>query len=185
MRQEIVRIQQELGKTMVHVTHDQSEALTMASRIALLINGRIEQVGTPEELYDRPNNLSVAKFLGQPRVNVVDADIQEHRLIPFGIEVPAHVERAAEGSRCSLGLRPEAIQLSGDGEYLGDVISSAYLGDHYVIVIDFQGQSLTVSKVPAPPPRVGNKVRFNIRKEEILFFSRVSGDNLNVVTQAG
>jgi multiple sugar transport system ATP-binding protein len=75
MRQEIVKLQRQVGVAMVHVTHDQTEALTMADRVALLHKGRIEQIGTPEELYRAPATLNVAQFVGQPKINAIVSQV--------------------------------------------------------------------------------------------------------------
>ena len=100
MRTELRRLHREVGATMVHVTHDQVEALTLADRVAVLEAGRVRQVGTPEEVYDRPVDRFVAGFLGTPRMNFLVADAARC-LVP----VPDGTE---------LGVRPEHLRLDGD-----------------------------------------------------------------------
>ena len=100
MRAEIARLHKELGATMIYVTHDQVEAMTLADRIVVLRDGKIEQVGTPTELYARPANEFVASFIGSPRMNFTDAP-----------DVPG---RGIAGA-ARLGVRPEAISLSSSG----------------------------------------------------------------------
>lgn len=176
MRQEIVRIQKELGRTMVHVTHDQSEALTMADRIALMNNGHIEQIGTPEELYKRPVSRFVAEFVGQPTINLLKGRIEDGRLIPFGFELPASLVKAGF-TQLLVGLRPEAIELCGDGPFLGRVVSCEYMGDHYTAIISFKEHSLTVSNVNSPL-NPGQAVRFTFDPKALLFFDATTGSRL-------
>jgi len=179
MRREIVAIQKRLGKTMVHVTHDQAEALTMADRIALLHEGRIVQLATPEDLYRRPANVFAATFVGVPKINLIDGSIRDSRLVPFGIIPPRELSSTAGGiADLKIGLRPEAIQLSGNGDYSAEVVSSEYLGDHYVATLDFQGCRLTVSKLTGEIPTIGQTVRFGIDKEALLYFDAGTGRNL-------
>ncbi len=178
MRREIVSIQRHLGKTMVHVTHDQSEALTMADRIALLHGGKIEQVGTPEELYDRPASLFVAGFIGLPRMNVLEGYVRDGVLIPFGLPVDGRL--LSNGDKLRLGLRPEAIELCGDGQYSGTIAGVEYLGDHYIVTLEFQGQKLSVSRIPGPAAEVGREVRFTFDKKSVLLFDETTGRRLEI-----
>jgi multiple sugar transport system ATP-binding protein len=119
MRGEIKRLHQELGKTMIYVTHDQIEAMTMADRIVLLRDGRIEQQGAPLELYERPATRYVAGFLGSPPMNFVDAELvgdaagvavrlNDGTALPLGAERTARLAPLA-GQAVALGLRPEHI----------------------------------------------------------------------------
>jgi multiple sugar transport system ATP-binding protein len=179
MRREIVRIQRELRTSMVHVTHDQTEALTMADRIAILNDGRIEQIGTPEELYTQPASLFVATFIGTPRINILDAGVEDNRLIPFGALVLEHVVGAlSDDRRLKVGLRPEAISVSDDGNYRGVVTAAEYLGDHFVITLDYQSLPLTASLPGDMAPSVGQQVHFSIDKSALLYFDPASGRNL-------
>jgi multiple sugar transport system ATP-binding protein len=118
MRVELGRLHAELGATMVYVTHDQTEAMTMASRIVVLNEGRIEQVGPPLDLYNRPVNRFVAGFLGSPRMNFVAAEVAAAAGAAVTLRVPgldgtlavAGVEaRLSPGETVTLGLRPEAF----------------------------------------------------------------------------
>ena len=120
MRVELGRLHEELGATMVYVTHDQVEAMTMADRIVVLSAGRVEQVGAPLELYRRPANRFVAGFLGSPRMNVVDAVVADradgrvtvhHRALgrlPFALDV-ADGAPLDPGAEVALGVRPESF----------------------------------------------------------------------------
>lgn len=181
MRQEIVRLQKELNKTTVHVTHDQAEALTMADRVALLHEGKIVQLGTPEELYQNPATLFVAGFIGLPRINIFDASLNEEVLVPFGTPAPDFVlacrdEISSHGLK--IALRPEAVELCHDGDYRGIVSTLEYLGDQYVVMLDFQGCQLTISNIGSSPPEIGQTVRFAIDKQALLYFDATTGCNL-------
>jgi multiple sugar transport system ATP-binding protein len=115
MRYEFAKLHQELKTTMIYVTHDQIEAMTLAQRIVVLSAGRIEQVGTPMELYRDPDNIFVAGFIGSPRMNFLDAEIESIALrhavvrLPSGDTITAAVDAhpARRGQRVTLGIRPE------------------------------------------------------------------------------
>jgi len=124
MRYEFAKLHEELKTTMVYVTHDQVEAMTLADRIVVLQAGRLEQVGTPLELYEQPDNLFVAGFIGSPRMNFIDAELVEGSAqgallrLASGDRVQARVNaaRARAGDAVKLGIRPEHIDLAaGDG----------------------------------------------------------------------
>jgi multiple sugar transport system ATP-binding protein len=119
MRTEISRLQKRLATTTVYVTHDQVEAMTMADKIVLLNGGRVEQIGTPLELYDRPANRFVAGFIGSPRMNFLAGDTAE----PFG----AH----------TIGVRPEHLRVVSNGDgWAGEVIIAEHLGSDTFLSID-------------------------------------------------
>src|SRR5687768_2211516 len=112
MRSEIKALHQRLKTTTVYVTHDQVEAMTMADRIAVMNDGRIEQLGEPLELYDRPVNLFVAQFIGSPAMNVLEGIYQDNAVEALGARWPASGARAREGQRVKYGIRPEHIDLA-------------------------------------------------------------------------
>ncbi len=129
MRIELSRLHEELAATMVYVTHDQVEAMTMADKIVVMQAGRVEQVGTPLELYHHPANLFVAGFIGSPRMNLLPATVVEAG--PAGVEVAlpggarfavaAEAGRAQRGEAVTIGMRPEALRVAPDGALHGDV----------------------------------------------------------------
>jgi len=133
MRYEIAKLHQTLNSTMIYVTHDQVEAMTLADRIVVLEFGKIAQVGSPRDLYERPANLFVAQFIGSPRMNV------------FPVGVAAGVPMPSEA--VSLGVRPEHIELveAGAGDIQGTVDVLEYLGaDTYVIMSCGEAGQITV-----------------------------------------
>ncbi len=118
MRTEVSRIQERLGTTMVYVTHDQTEAMTLGDRVAVMRGGVLQQVDTPKELYDNPKNLFVAGFIGSPAMNFVPARIEGSRVsLPFGeVELPDELRRRIEsaghggGREVIAGVRPEHFE---------------------------------------------------------------------------
>ncbi|MEY4758046.1 MAG: hypothetical protein RJA34_2944 [Pseudomonadota bacterium] len=186
MRVELTKLHRELGSTMIYVTHDQVEAMTMGDRIAVFNAGRIEQVGTPLELYQQPANTFVAQFLGSPRMNLlaggvqtVGAGLQVHG--PAGSFVlPSAEMSAAVASRLSevtqLGVRPESLIVS-SGEGPGwtaqlDVIE--HLGDTLLVYASVAGVdqpvSLKLSAEEGQPWKVGMTVRLQPKASALHLF---------------
>ena len=138
MRQEITELHKRLQTTMIYVTHDQVEAMTMADKIVVLNGGVIEQVGSPLDLYDAPQNLFVAKFIGSPMMNII------------------HGPEAEKADAHSVGIRPEHVGISDEtGDWKGRVGSSEHLGSDTFIRVDVEGIGDLVT-VRAP-----GKVRLN------------------------
>ncbi|MDP3085527.1 MAG: sn-glycerol-3-phosphate ABC transporter ATP-binding protein UgpC [Rubrivivax sp.] len=115
MRAEIKALHQRLKTTTVYVTHDQIEAMTMADRIVVMHDGLIEQIGTPLELYDRPQNLFVAQFIGSPAMNVFEGTVRAGAVEALGARWPLAVAGAADGAQVHYGIRPGDLQLAGAG----------------------------------------------------------------------
>ena len=124
-RTQIASLQRRLGVTTVYVTHDQTEALTMGDRIAVLKDGLLQQVGTPRDLYEKPKNVFVAGFIGSPAMNLFTVDLAEGG-VRFGdlvVPVEADVIGKAHGSEVTIGIRPEDIQVApADGRGLSVVV---------------------------------------------------------------
>jgi len=119
-RTQIASLQRRLGVTTVYVTHDQTEALTMGDRIAVLKDGVLQQVGTPRDLYEAPSNAFVAGFIGSPAMNLFDADIVD-KGVQFGtatVPVARETLAAATGNRVTVGIRPEDLTVSSTGKGL-------------------------------------------------------------------
>src|SRR5437588_3096418 len=110
MRAEISRLQRDLGVTTVYVTHDQVEAMTMGDRVAVMRDGRIQQLDTPHKLYTQPANLFVAAFIGSPAMNLVEATVQDHRVDFGGFRIPLSRPPEASSKKVIVGVRPEALQ---------------------------------------------------------------------------
>src|SRR5437763_2538763 len=142
MRAEIKALHQRLKTTTVYVTHDQVEAMTMADRIAVMNDGRIEQLGRPLELYDRPANLFVAQFIGSPAMNVFDGVVRAGAVEALGARWPAN-GRAADGQRVRYGIRPEHLEPAAAG-IPAEVIVVEPMGAETEIVAKVGDASLTV-----------------------------------------
>src|SRR5258705_10603280 len=152
MRAEIKALHQRLKTTTVYVTHDQVEAMTMADRIAVMNEGRIEQIGAPLELYDRPANLFVAQFIGCPSLNVVDGVYRNDFIEALGARWPVSGARAAEGQRVKYGIRPEHIDLAGPG-IAAEVAVVEPMGAETELLVKVADQ--TLSLLTHGPSRIG------------------------------
>ena len=173
-RVELARLHRELKSTMIYVTHDQVEAMTLGTRIVVLNGGRIEQVGTPFDLYERPANRFVAGFLGSPRMNFFEATLmgQGERAASVQlaggarVQVAADVARARAGVPVTLGVRPEHLQISRSGGHgnggIGAVVALVeYLGDVTLVYCQVDGAAEMVavkSDADTAPPRPGSRV---------------------------
>ena len=143
MRNEIARLHARLGSTMIYVTHDQVEAMTLADKIVVLNGGRVEQVGSPRELYERPASRFVAGFLGSPRMNFLPAHLQtpgETSLIDCPVlgktSLPFDSSNLAAGTQLTLGIRPEQVSLKA-AQGVGVVVTVIeYLGSETYVHLD-------------------------------------------------
>jgi len=179
MQLEIRRLHRELGVTMVYVTHDQAEALTMSDRIAVFRQGRIQQIGTPEEIYERPANAFVARFIGENnRVVGTVLRIDGDRC---AVQVPGGAVLAgtcggplAPGEEVLVSVRPEQIALGegpADCALDGTLAEAIYLGDHLRLRIEVGGMGdVVVKSHAAHAPAVGARVRFGWRAADCRVF---------------
>ena len=179
MRSEIVKLHQALGATTIYVTHDQTEAMTMASRIVVMKLGRIQQVGTPIEIYNHPANLFVAGFIGSPAMNFLKVKYDSVRHVATTTDnkeiiIPESLVKGKDiPSEVILGIRPENIipcLEDGDNSYLINVNVAELLGNEYYVHTNFGGTDL-IAKFPAEKIIRANdvlKVKFN--GEKIHFF---------------
>ena len=156
VRHELADLHARLGTTFIYVTHDQLEAMTMSSRIALMDRGRILQLGTPEQLYDRPASLAVATFIGSPSLAVLEAVADGAGGIRLGSLRLPFGHRFASGTRLSLGIRPEAFALplgpEADGPALSARLARAEnLGAewHLHVRLDLPGEPAAIVRLPA------------------------------------
>ena len=194
MRVELSRLHSELAATMIYVTHDQTEAMTMASRIVVLNRGVIEQIGSPLELYNRPGNLFVAGFLGSPRMNFFPARISETsgadmRVVLEGASLPLSLRSnggmtPAEGDHVVLGIRPESFRESaGEGiSVKGTVKVVESLGRETLLYVDAaplvtsdseSQQGYVAVHLPRQTPvAYGTPVTFTVDPREIFVFDK-------------
>ena len=146
MRAELARLHRRLGTTVIYVTHDQTEAMTLGTRIALMNAGRLEQIGTPEELYDRPATVFAAAFVGNPAMNLIDGRIEGSRFVGRGVTAPV----AGPDGPVTLGIRPEALTIDPDGSWAGTVDLVEQLGAEAWLHVRC-GEALLVVRVPGRP----------------------------------
>jgi sn-glycerol 3-phosphate transport system ATP-binding protein len=142
MRAEIRNLQRQLGITMVYVTHDQVEAMSMADRVVLLNRGRIEQNATPVDLYERPANTFVARFIGTPPMNLLPLEPGDGGAVIAGIEGPAVA--AADCAGLTLGVRPEHVALAVDRGVAATVAAVEYLGADSLVTCRLGSATLAV-----------------------------------------
>ncbi|MEI3853614.1 MULTISPECIES: ABC transporter ATP-binding protein [unclassified Ensifer] len=177
MRIEIARLHRELGNTMIYVTHDQTEAMTLADRIVVLRDGRIEQIGTPHQVYEDPNNLFVAGFIGSPRMNIVDATYVDGNCIKVAdtvISLQQSLLGVSAGETIKLGIRPEHLRL-GDrnaGSLRATVDFAEYLGStRYLYCYLPSGESITVEQRDGRDFSPGEAVWLNCDIECLRLFA--------------
>ncbi|MBF4805924.1 MAG: ABC transporter ATP-binding protein, partial [Pseudoleptotrichia goodfellowii] len=127
MRYEIKEITKKLKITVIYVTHDQIEAMTMSDRIVLINKGEIQQIGTPQEIYSRPNNIFVANFVG--KVDFIKGKVQDGNILLNGSDDQTLPNKSDLNGNVIVAIRPENVILSDDGEIKGKVFSKFYLGD--------------------------------------------------------
>jgi len=186
MRLELVRLHRELDATMIYVTHDQLEAMTMADRIVVLNHGRIEQMGSPMELYQHPATLFVAGFIGAPKMNILEAQVKDVSgqlltlLLANGesVTVPAPRQKPAVGQKVKLGVRPEHVALQADGELRGEVEVLEHLGSRaYLHTRLPDGTRFVVQTDGDTVAHSGDRVSFQLRTEVCHLFD-AAGRNM-------
>lgn len=142
LRVELVVLRRELGIPMIYVTHDQAEALSMGDRVAVLVDGQIQQVGAPSDVYDNPVSPQVARLLGEPAINLIPVEFADSQWIVEGTSVAAGHAAAAPGHPQQwLGVRPESVAPTG-GDTAGTVVLVEDTGPHRVLVVEWAGQTL-------------------------------------------
>ncbi len=173
LRLEIGRLVRRLGVTALYVTHDHAEAMTLGDRLAVMRAGRIVQVGTPREVYERPATSFVASFLGSPRINLVPAVPEEEALVagPFRLPRPA----GALPPRVVVGVRPERVRVvadgaSKDGSAAGEVVAVEPLGAETHVVVRLGELEVRAQVRGFEGPRRGERVRVAIDAGTMLLF---------------
>ena len=154
LRIELKNIQTNLNATILYVTHDQAEATTLADKIGVLKEGKIVQIGTPEEIYENPNSIYVSQRLGSPKINVLPGS-----LFNISDNVP------------TFGIRPENILL-GAGKYSGKIISIENLGSETVVALNFEGHEVLSSVQGSYKSSINETINFDINKNKVLKFDK-------------
>ena len=178
MRSEITQIHRETGATTIYVTHDQTEAMTMADRIVCMKDGYVQQVGTPRELYFDPVNVFVAGFIGEPPMNFVRATVKGGKVKIGGKDLDLTPKLGKklgsyEGKELVFGFRPESIKLGEQKEaYVmdADVELTEMLGDNTNVYIKMQEQNAILKVDPHDTPEVDSRIVFSIPYESVYLF---------------
>ena len=185
MRAELIELHARLGRTMVYVTHDQLEAMTMSDRIAIMLDGKLQQFDPPQEVYRAPANRFVAGFIGTPSMNLVDGTLaQENGGWVFeapGLKLPVGAlgPHASPGAAC-LGLRPEHVTI-GRGPVRGTVQLVEQTGHENIVVVKIAGDVRLTGRTPAGQlPRMGEDIALEIAsKDAHVFAAGPTGARLN------
>ena len=183
MRTELKRLHQMLQTTVVYVTHDQIEAMTLASRIAVMRDGRIEQLGTPEEIYNEPATLYVAGFVGAPSMNMLQATVQGTTLAIDGakasLPLPARFRDAVQdGARVVAGIRPEALRVAADAAAPSVPVEIEVVeltGPELVTTARIGTQRLTACLPPASRVAKGQAASFAFSEDALRLFDPDTG----------
>lgn len=166
LRVELKRIQRDLGATIVYVTHDQLEAMTLADRIGVLDEGRLVQVGEPREVYEAPASVYVAQRLGSPQINLMPVEMLDLPSVP--------------PSAATLGIRPEDIVLNQSEGAVAKVVNVEHLGVETVILLELSGQHLHALLGDAASLEEGAEIGIGVREGAVLFFD-VDGQRVDPV----
>ncbi len=190
MRAEIKKLQKELRITTVYVTHDQVEALSMADRVVVLNEGRVQQIGTPDEIYHKPANTFVASFIGTPPMNLIPCEFTEdkqYKLVCSGFtyELPEDIGNTIKSglttSEVYLGVRPEDIKISQPGEpYHAEatVLVVEPLGRDVIITATVGENTIKIIADPLTAQRIGNEIKIRFLENKVHVFDRKTGKAL-------
>lgn len=180
MRLEIKKLHQDVGTTIIFVTHDQVEAMTLADRIVIMKDGHIQQVGTPSEVYQNPTNLFVAQFIGAPSMNTLSGSFTNGEVtLDVGPILPTNIKIGVD--QVTVGIRPNALTPATDDELAileGTVKFVEPLGSETLVYVDLGGTNVTATVPGRTPPKVGQQIRLTTQIEEICFFDTVTGEAL-------
>jgi lactose/L-arabinose transport system ATP-binding protein len=177
MRVEIAKLHKELGNTMIYVTHDQTEAMTLADKIVILRDGRIEQSGTPRDVYENPVNTFVAGFIGSPRINLLQGEwLGDGQIALAGttLDAPLALTTGKTGGTITVGMRPEHVTVLQDGDsgLKATVDFSEYLGGtRYLYCSLADGQPFVAEQREGPDYKGGETVWLSVPAEKCHYFS--------------
>ncbi len=184
---DLKRLHRELGRTMVYVTHDQVEALALADRVAVMSNAVLQQVGDRNTLYNRPANIFVADFIGEPPTSFIpverfgEADGPRLRATSADLVFEVAPERAAaldarSGTRFTVGIRPQNLHLADDGASVrGEVLINEYLGERSIITLRNGEQTLQALAPPDTRIAPGERAGFRLDARDVMIFDPDSG----------
>ena len=179
MRSELKHLHEELGSTIIYVTHDQIEAMTLATRIVLMNNGKIEQIGTPQELYSSPSNIFVGSFIGSPPMNFIEGEINNSFFNANYIKDLKINNRKKE--KVYLGIRPDDLIISENGiyDFKAELFSSEYLGDGYLFTLKLGKKKLLLKSQKINNYKTSELIPIIIDKNKFHLFNFDSGNFIN------
>ncbi len=179
VRFEIARLHKRLGATMIYVTHDQIEAMTLADRIVVMNEGLIEQIGSPEELYRTPANTFVAGFIGSPKMNFVTATVGDGGLTVDGVgTLPIDQPAPSSAGSLTVGVRPDGFRVSGDlaAGLPGKILLSEYLGGESFLHVELaNGEVLIVEENPDHAWQIDQQISLSAASGACHFFGSADG----------
>ena len=186
LRRELKLLHKALGATMIYVTHDQVEAMTLATRIVVMKAGKIQQIGAPAEVYDKPENLFVAGFLGAPGMNFLQGALsQGSGALAFEagdvrVDLSRYALRGTAAPRQTviLGVRPENLQLTPNGIFSARVALVEPMGSHHIVWLEFAGAQWSSVVTGALTAQSGDTVRFGIDLDKLTLLDRSSEQRL-------
>jgi multiple sugar transport system ATP-binding protein len=180
MCEELRDLHDDIGATTVYVTHDQLEAMSMADQIAVMNHGVVEQIGEPQEIYDRPATMFVADFIGSPPMNLLPFEGSLRRggrsVDYFGalVDVPEIGEERGIGA-LTLGVRPEHVALSDSASVRGRVFAVEYLGTNQIVTIDIDRAKIKARLSSRAAARVGENVGVSFQAQKLVIFNSTTG----------
>jgi multiple sugar transport system ATP-binding protein len=169
------QLQRELATTSIFVTHDQSEALALADRMAVMESGVIRQVGTPTELFHRPANVFVAGFIGSTPMNLIPGIVTGDGVDVGGSSLPLEASRADAGHDVIYGIRPEYVTIDGSGPITGTVSITENLGTDFLVTVDVDGVTIKATIQEGGEPQPGDTVSLAPSARRVLLYDRESG----------
>ena len=178
LRTQLKALHRAFGHTMIYVTHDQTEALTFADKVVVMYDGRVVQMATPEELFDRPAHTFVGYFIGSPGMNFFDATVQGNRATVQGIELPLGASYAPPKGRVQIGIRPEFCVLAREGGLPFTLTRVEDVGRHRILRGTVAGQPVNVT-LPEGVPVEADANRLLFAPEKINVYAddwRVQGE---------
>src|ERR1700756_2113918 len=181
---ELRELHDRIDATSIYITHDQLEAMAMADRIAVMNKGRVEQIGTPQEIYDRPRTMFVADFIGAPPMSFlgVNTALQRGdrviRVDGAAVEMPELLEDRAEG-KFALGVRPENVSFADSSPLRGRVIGAEYLGTTQIVTVTTANGQIKARLPSGKAVRVGEQVGLALRPDRVSLFDAISGRALS------
>jgi ABC-type sugar transport system ATPase subunit len=177
MRLEIKKLQRQMGVTSIFVTHDQTEAMTLGDRIVVINNGIVEQVGTPKDIYSKPNTKFVAEFIGSPQMNIFNCKINNG--IAKIDNNSINLDKSINVDDASIGIRPDDIQISDSGSISCKANLVEYLGSDMIIYSSISDQEFSCKLSSKIDVKAGDEFKFDIQPSLVHIFDNSSGKRLD------